>query len=454
MSKILARFEALHPKSAELARRARQVFPDGVTHDLRRMTPFSLYVSRASGSRKWDVDGNELVDYVMGHGALLLGHNHPEVTSAVAEQLLRGSHYGASHELELRWGELVLRLVPSAGLVRFTSSGTEATMMAVRLARAYTGRPLLVRFAAHFHGWNDLMSGQPPPGTDSVTPAAPGIPGGALENVAVLPQNDAGRFRDFVRRRGDEIAAVIIEPTGASWGTIPLEPGFLEVLREETASCGAVLIFDEVITGFRVAPGGAQERYGVTPDLTTLAKILAGGLPGGAVCGREDIMDLIRFRDDADWNASRRIAHPGTFNANPLSAAAGSTCLSIIADGRAQDRAADTCRALVAGMNRLLREAGVTGCVYGERSMFHIALGVEPRLIDDFAWDWRGEPGAAMPPANTRATTALRRALINEGVDLMGSGGMVSAVHNADDVAFTLEAFERALRALKEDGLV
>ncbi|HXF52427.1 MAG TPA: aspartate aminotransferase family protein [Dehalococcoidia bacterium] len=453
MSKILSRFEALHPTSAALARRARQVFPDGVTHDLRRLAPFSLYVSRASGSRKWDVDGNELVDYVMGHGALLLGHAHPDVTAAVAEQLVRGSHYGASHELELRWGELVQRLVPSAQLVRFTSSGTEATMMAVRLARAFTGRPLLVRFAAHFHGWNDLMSGQPAPG-EGLTPVAPGIPPGALADVAVLPQNDARRFRDFVRSRGDDIAAVIVEPTGASSGTIPMDPAFLTVLRDETASCGAVLIFDEVITGFRVAPGGAQERFGVTPDLTTLAKILAGGLPGGAVCGREDIVGLIRFRDNAEWNARQRIAHPGTFNANPLSAAAGSTCLSLIADGRAQDEAARTCRALVTGMNRLLHEAGVVGCVYGDRSMFHIALGVEPRLIDDFAWDWRGEPAATMPPADARATAALRRALINEGVDLMGSGGMVSAVHTSDDVARTLEAFERALAALKEDGYV
>jgi glutamate-1-semialdehyde 2,1-aminomutase len=454
VSKILARFEALHPKSAELARRATRVFPDGVTHDLRRLTPFSLYVARASGSRKWDVDGNELVDYVMGHGALLLGHAHPEVTAAVAEQLVRGSHYGASHELELRWGELVQRLVPSAELVRFTSSGTEATMMAVRLARAYTGRPLLVRFAAHFHGWNDAMSGQPPPASGRVTPAAPGIPAGTLESVAVLPQNDPARFCDFVRSRGDDIAAVIVEPTGASWGTIPLEPRFLTVLREQTRACGAVLIFDEVITGFRLAPGGAQERYGVTPDLTTLAKILAGGLPGGAVCGREEIVGLIRFRDDPGWNARQRIAHPGTFNANPLSAAAGAACLSLVADGRAQDRAAETCRALVTGMNRMLREAGITGCVYGDRSMFHIALGVEPRLVDDFAWDWRGQPAAEMPQSDARATAALRRALINEGVDLMGSGGMVSAVHTADDVAFTLAAFERALRALKDDGLV
>lgn len=454
MSKILSRFEALHPASAALARRARHIFPDGVTHDLRRLAPFSVYVSRASGSRKWDVDGNELVDYVMGHGALLLGHGHPKVTAAVVDQLARGSHYGASHELELRWGELVQRLVPSAQLVRFTSSGTEATMMAVRLARAYTGRSLLVRFAGHFHGWNDVVSGQPVPGGEDPTPVAPGIPPRALANVAVLPQNDVGRFRDFVRSHGGDIAAVIIEPTGASWGTIPLDPTFLTVLREETASCGAVLIFDEVITGFRVAPGGAQERFGITPDLTTLAKILAGGLPGGAVCGREEIVGLIRFRDDAEWNVRQRIAHPGTFNANPLSAAAGSTCLSLVADGRPQDRAAHTCRALVTGMNRLLREAGVVGCVYGDRSMFHIALGVEPKLIDDFAWDWRGHPAPAMPPANTRATTALRRALINEGVDLMGSGGMVSAVHTSEDVARTLEAFERALAALKEDGYV
>lgn len=452
MPTILERFEQLHPRSAELAARARRLFPNGVTHDLRRLTPFGLYVARAAGSRKWDVDGNGLVDYVMGHGALLLGHNHPVVTSAVAEQLLRGSHYGASHELEVRWGELVQRLVPSARLVRFTSSGTEATMMAARLARARTGRPLLVRFAYHFHGWGDQMIGRAR--AQSLTPVAPGLPPDTLANVIILPQNDTDALLATFRQRGREIAAAIIEPTGASWGTIPLDPAFLEALREETQAAGAVLIFDEVITGFRVAPGGAQERFGVTPDLTTLAKILAGGLPGGAVAGREDIVGMIRFRDDPAWDARERVAHPGTFNANPLSAAAGSACLAAIADGGAQNRAAETCRALVTGMNRLLREANVTGCVYGDRSMFHIALGVQPRLVDDFAWDWGGRPGAILPPVNAEATLGLRRALINEGVDLMGSGGMVSAAHTAEDVAWTLRAFERALKALRDDGLL
>ncbi len=192
----------------------------------------------------------------------------------------------------------------------------------------------------------------------------------------------------------------------------------------------------------------------MTPDVTTLAKILAGGLPGGAVAGREDILSMIRFRDDPAWNVRDRIAHPGTFNANPLSAAAGSACLDAISDGSHQRRASETCRTLVTGMNRLLQEAGVAGCVYGHFSVFHIALGVELQLADGFAWDWRGRPQSAMPPVNGQAMAALRRAMINEGVDLMGGGGMVSSVHTGDDVAHTLTAFERSLRALKEDGVV
>jgi len=447
---ILERYQQLHPRSAALHAEALRLFPNGVTHDVRYVTPFPIYVERAAGSRKWDVDGHELIDYVMGHGALLLGHAHPAVKQAVAEQIEKGTHYGACQELELRWAGWVQRLVPSAQLVRFTSSGTEATMMAVRLARAFTGRQKLVRFQSHFHGWNDNVVGFAfPPDT---TPQAAGIPIAALQNQVVVPQHDAAALRQALER-GD-VAAVIIEPTGASFGTIPLVRSFLSDARELTEMAGSLLIFDEVVTGFRVAPGGVQELTGIPPDITCLAKVLAGGLPGGAVVGRRDILSLLDFGDD-EWNLKRRIPHPGTFNANPLSAAAGSACLSVIADGKPQQRAADLCRRLCQGMNALLRRAEVTGCAYGFSSMFHITMGYDvPPPEDGFLWNWEGRPGATVPGISRERLEALKRGMLNRGVDLMRNGGLVSAVHTEEDVDATLAAFEETLADMRREELV
>jgi len=449
MATIVERFEELHPGSRRLHERARRLFPDGVTHDVRYFTPFPLYVERAQGSRKWDVDGNEIVDYVMGHGALLLGHNRAEVREAVARQLERGTHYGASHELEVAWAERVTELIPSAETVRFTSSGTEATMMAVRLARAYTGRKTLVRFRHHFHGWNDNMVGTPD--REGVHPHALGVPDETLSNVAVIPQNDAEAFRQTLR--DDDVAAVIVEPTGAGWGTVPLDPSMLPLLREETAAAGAVLIFDEVVTGFRVSPGGVQAASGVTPDLTTLAKILAGGLPGGAVAGRSEIFSAIEFGSGRDY--VDRIPHPGTFNANPLSAAAGGAALEIVATGEPQRRAGELTRSLVRAMNEAIASAGVPGCVYGEASMFHIILGAEcPAPRDGLAWDWRGAPGDRMPAMGGEQAWALRRGMLNEGVELMHTGGLVSAAHTEEDAQRTVSAFAKTIAAMHSEGLL
>jgi len=444
------RYVALHPRSAELHRRAVATFPNGVTHDIRRQQPFPLYVERAAGSRKWDVDGNEIIDYVMGHGALLLGHCRAEVVAAVQDQAARGTHYGASHELEVRWGELVRSLVPSAEVVRFTSSGTEATMMAVRLARAFTGRPKLVRFAGHFHGWNDNVVGFAP--QESTQPRAPGVPAETLSNVVLLRQHDEAAVRDALAAR--DVAAVILEPTGAAWGTVPLNPAFLRFLREVTASTSTLLIFDEVVTGFRVAPGGAQERFGVTPDLTTLAKVLAGGLPGGAVCGRRDVMSMLEFRDDA-WNIQSRVSHPGTFNANPLSAAAGVACLEIVRTGAANEAADAACRTLVRALNDVIRRSHVPGCAYGQASMFHIILGQEaPAPADGFAWQWGDDMPERLPHTSPAVEAALKLAMLNEGVDLMHGGGLVSAAHDGRDVFRSAQAFERALAALRADGVL
>ena len=237
---ILSTFEQAHQRSAELHRRAREIFPDGVTHDTRHFSPFPIYVERAQGSRKWDVDGNEYVDFVSGHGALLLGHGREEVVRAVAEQVMRGTHYGASHELEIEWGRWVQRLVPSAERVRFTSSGTEAVQMAVRLARAYTGRDLLIKFDGHFHGWSDTVSANLHPGASE--PSCTGLPDAVAGCQIVLPQNDAGAVARALEQYAGQTAAVILEPTGASMGGVPIDPSFLFDLRELTERTGTILI--------------------------------------------------------------------------------------------------------------------------------------------------------------------------------------------------------------------
>ncbi len=447
---ILSRYVEIHPASQRLAARAQSVFPDGVTHDMRYNAPFSLYVDRAQGSRKHDVDGNEIIDYVMGHGALLLGHSHPAVTSAVAEQLQCGTHYGASHEGEILWGELVQRLVPSAELLRFTSSGTEATMMALRLARACTGREKVLRLRDHFHGWNDSVTGQPP--AEETLPRSPGLPRGILDASIVIAQNDIAALERTIDEESGEIAAMIFEPTGAHWGADPIDVSYIRRARELTARRGIVMIFDEVITGFRMSPGGAQQVYGITPDMTTMAKIVAGGLPGGCVAGRTDILGRIAI-DGAERNGDERIAHPGTFNANPLSAAAGAACLTAIADGVAQTRAAATAATIARGINATFRDASVPGCAYGRASMLHVAFGAEIQPADGYSWG-DDAPPSPLPHASGRVAQALRLGMINEGVDLMAGGMMVSAVHTDDDAAHTVDAFRSTLVAMKEDKIV
>ncbi len=250
------------------------------------------------------------------------------------------------------------------------------------------------------------------------------------------------------------MAAVILEPTGASWGTFPLRDGFLADLREVTAQHNTVLIFDEVVTGFRVSPGGAQARYGVTPDLTTVAKILAGGLPGGAVAGKADIVSLMEFRDDAAWNTRRRVFHPGTFNANPLSAAAGVTMLSLVETGEFHARAEAATARLVRGMNQAIASREAEGCVYGLASYFHVSLGREcPRPQDGIEWPLRD--GKAPPRMAPEVALALKQGMLNHGVDLMGmTGGLVSAVHSDEDVDRTLQAFEAALDEMRAESLL
>ena len=442
-----------HRRSAELYRHAGGAFPGGVTHDTRYLQPFPLVMTTAAGSRKVDVDDNEYIDYVMGHGALLLGHSHPAIVDAVTAQLRRGTHLGGNTELELRWAEAVQRLMPSVQRVRFHSSGTEATLMAMRLARAFTRRPTVLRFSDHFHGWHDYAAAvpgaTPPPTRSGSEPdpfAGPGIPAAVGGTVRVIPPGDA----DLVHRTlsGDRsIGAVILEPTGAMSGRVPVTAEFVRDLRAITERLEVLLIFDEVVTGFRVSRGGAQRRLGIRPDLTTMAKIVAGGLPGGAVGGRAEILDQIALP-----GGRRRVAHPGTFNANPLSAAAGCTCLDLIAAGPLTERAEQAAERLCDGINRLFIDTGTVGFAYRSSSFVHMA----PNL----AGDGSPESVAAVLPAlgamrNSPAASRFRVALLNEGVDAMGGlTCIVSAVHDDADIDATAAAFGRAFESLRGEGVL
>ena len=447
MSSILETYEALHQGSRALAARAATVFPSGVTHDARAFSPFPIYVERAQGPRKWDVDGNEYVDYIGGHGALLLGHNRPEVMATVQEALKCGTHFGASHELEIEWGQQVIDMVPCAERVRFTSSGTEATMMALRLARAYTGRERVVKLEEHFHGWHDLVVGRL--GPDDARPHSVGVPSGFYDSLTIVPSGDIAALTQALA--GRDVAAVILEPTGAHWGTHPLQAAYLHELRRLTKETGTLMIMDEVITGFRMAPGGASERYGVVPDLSSFGKIVAGGMPGGCVAGREEIINYLELREnDADWNAEERVSHQGTFNANPVSAAAGIAALKIIAEQDDCARADAASAALVRGVNELFRRESVPGSAWAASSMWHMNLGYDAPRPADVEWEIEEQPHG-IAPALTRP---FRQALYNHGVDLMGNGGMVSRSHGEREMAHTIVALGAAVADLRAEGLL
>ena len=437
------------PASRALFERAQHLFPDGVTHDNRRMQPFPIFVERADGAYKWDVDGRQYIDYWMGHGALIMGHNPPHVRDAVIEQAARGTHYGASHALEVSWAEWVCKLVPCAERVRFTASGTEATHMALRLARAYTGKRRVIKFAGHFHGWHEgLEVGVQTP--YEIEPE-PGQMQEAVDAVALCPPNDIEAVRAALA--AGDVAAIILEPTGGHFGTVPVAPGFLQRLREEATRAEVVLIFDEVVTGFRVAPGGAQELYGVTPDLSTFAKILAGGLPGGAVAGRAEILNYLATPTATEVGQRAKIHHPGTFNANPLSAAAGVAMLSSLADSTPIKRANEQAAKLRYGMNDILAREKVAWKVYGQHSDWKLFYGADapPRdgadqAVDDIPWQ-------RLDGKFPQQSRAMRQALILQGVDFNGARALVSTCHTDDVVADTLAGFAEAVRAVKADGL-
>ena len=439
---IERRFHELHPNSARMHEEARGLFPGGVTHDARRQDPFQIYYTHAEGAAKYDVDGNRILDYFPGHGALILGHSRPEVVRAVQEQMALGTHFSGSTELEIQWANWVRELIPSAEKVRFHSSGTEADMMAIRMARAYTGKSKVIKFEDHFHGWSDYLVA----GSEGIG----GIPKQTLDTMIVLPPNDIEAFERTLQN-DDDIAAVILEPTGAHMGLEPVLPEFLHQLREVTERYGVILIFDEVVTGFRTARGGAQEYFGITPDLTTLAKILGGGLPGGAVTGKADIINMIEDRPgDAGFNRDRRIAHNGTFNANPVSAAAGIAALEIVAKEPINDTANARAAQLKDGLNQTLGRLEIPGYVSGIASLMFLRLGIDGDGDGDYRVLTHDEMAQSADPARLKQ---LNLSLLNHGVQA-GNRFILTAAHTEDDIAHTITAYESALTEIRALGLI
>ncbi len=432
--------------SARLYERGGDLFPSGVTHDSRFLRPFPPYVQRAEGSRKWDVDGNELVDYWSGHGALILGHSHPAVVEAIRRQAGLATHPGACHEQEVQWGECVRRLVPSAQTMRFTSSGTEATLMALRVARIVSGKSKVIKFTGNFHGWHDGLVPSSEPPHDA---PMPGVTDGVLDDLVIVPPNDLDAVAEAIDRH--DPACVIHEGNGPRWGVVPVRAPFMKKLRQLTRDKGVIFILDEVITGFRVAPGGFQSCCDVEPDLSTFAKVLAGGLPGGCVVGRADLLQTLSFGNPF----GKKMKHPGTYNANPLSAAAGIAALNVVADGKPCEAANRYAAGLRAGFNELFRSKGLNWVSYGDYSAVKILPeydGPAPASDDFIPYD--GDHRRLDRAFDAALTHSLRCAVLLGGVDIMGWHGITSAAHTDADLDRTISAFDGAIDLLREDGFI
>ena len=430
--------------SEELFETAQGIMAGGVSHEARYAEPYPKYVKRAKGSRKWEVDGTEYIDYAMGSASLLLGHAHPDVVAAMVAQAAEGSFFADCHPLEIAWAAQVQALVPSAERVRFVGSGTEATMLAIRIGRANSGKSKILRFEGHYHGWHDYaLVGMKAP-FDEV-PSLGMLPEAAEATVVVPP--DADRVEAALKQDPD-IGTIICEVSGANYGCVPLPDGLLPALRALADQYGATLIFDEVITGFRWSPGGRQARDGVIPDLTTMAKILTGGMPGGAVGGKAEIMRLL---DPGETVAAGKlgVVHKGTFNGNPLVAAAGVAALDIVGTGAPQAQADRMAERLRDGARKIMTEHQIDGAVYGESSTFHMFFGKDVR------GSMAGRSAEEIRGVDPAVVQTLRSGLRQRGVDLMSHmSGVTSAAHDEEDIDQTLGAFEDTLQGMIKQGLV
>ncbi|HEX9893109.1 MAG TPA: aminotransferase class III-fold pyridoxal phosphate-dependent enzyme [Gemmatimonadales bacterium] len=413
-------YRASHPGSAELHQRASDFFAArGATHFARVSAPFRPYITHALDARKWDVDGNEYIDYVMGHGALILGHGHPAILEAVQQQLVRGVHFGDNHALEVEWAGLIRGLMPAAERIEFFACGQEANLMGIRLGRLFTGRRQLLRFRWNYHGWADELAG----------PLAAGT---VADQVTLIPPNDLDLLEEHLSRR--EYAVLLIEGGGGYLaGRVPIAAEFYQALPELTRKYGTVLLLDEVVTGFREAPGGWQSVVGIEPDLTSIGKAVSGGLPAGGLLGRAALFEALNPNNARD----RLVVHGGTWNALPLTCAAGIAACRLYQDGSPQRAALKMAERLKALGNDVLQRRGVTGRLYG-RSAVHLGFGAE---------------GQETSPETLQAHRRLDLHLLHRGVStLLGEVFVLSSAHSRADVDQTVSAFDQSIGAMLEEG--
>ena len=422
-------------RSRELFLEAERLIPGGVDSPVRAFGAVGgepIFIERGAGSRVWDADGNEYIDYVSTWGATILGHAHAAVRAALEEALANGTGFGApnSHEVEL--ARLICTALPSVEQVRFVSSGTEATMSAVRLARAFTGRELLVKFDGCYHGHADEMLARAGSGVATLgIPSTPGVPAGAAASTLSLPYNDLAAIEAVFAQRPRDIAAVIVEPVACNMGVVPPRDGFLAGLRDLTTRHSAVLIFDEVITGFRVAPGGAQSLFGIRPDVTCLGKVIGGGLPVGAYGGRRELMQLVA--------PAGPVYQAGTLSGNPLAMAAGAATLRELLKPGAHEMLARSGERLARGLAEAVTESRVRAQVGRSGSLLTLFFNPEPVT---------GYESALRSDAAAYARFFHR--LLQAGIYLPPSqfeGWFLTLAHSDSDIDATVETAAQALAA-------
>jgi glutamate-1-semialdehyde 2,1-aminomutase len=420
-------------KSERLFADAKKLLPGGVNSPVRAFEPYPFFADHAEGSHIFDVDGREYIDYCLGYGPLLLGHSHPKIMAAVKAQLDSGSLYGTPSEQEVELAELLNDLVPSAELTRIVSTGGEATMSAIRVARGYTGKKKIIKFEGCYHGAHDYVLVKAGSGATTFgMPTSLGIPEETIRNTIVIPYNDVEKFEATVRENKDDLAAVIVEPVIGNIGLVLPKDGFLETLREFTEDYGVVLIFDEVITGFRLALGGAQEYYGVTPDMTTLGKVLGGGFPLAAFVGKEEIMKMVA--------PSGKVYQAGTYSGNPVSVAAALATLKILQEGGKDfyDEMESKCRSLVTPLEKIIEDANLKLQINHLSSMFQVFFTGSP--VYDYL---------TVKKSDSAKFLAYHAKLLAKGVFIPPSQFetcFISAAHDEEDIGKTVEIIGRSLQ--------
>ena len=422
-------------KSDELFERSRRVIPGGVNSPVRAFravggTP--LFFERAAGAHLWDADGRRYIDYVGSWGPMVVGHTHPAVVEAVREAASRALSFGAPTDAELALAERLCRLVPSLEMVRLVSSGTEATMTAIRLARGFTGRNLIVKFEGCYHGHADSLLVKAGSGALTLgNPSSAGVPAEVAAQTVVLDYNDISQFQKLFSSTGKEIAGVIVEPVAGNMNLVLPSPGFLEALREQCTRHGALLIFDEVMTGFRVALGGAQARFGIRPDLTTLGKVIGGGLPVGALGGRREIMEQLAPLGP--------VYQAGTLSGNPVAVAAGLATLKLVEAKDFQSKIEATTQSLIEGLIAEARKAKFVFSAQSIGSMFGLYFRASPPTSF-----------AEVMQCDKDRFNKFFHAMLSQGVYLAPSAyeaGFVSAAHGASQIEATLAAARVAFKA-------